>query len=282
MKISKLLEENSEDIMKVESKLKEVEVKVKSPEKKSLISQLSQPQFDLNVVPMSLSSSTGSSSQTPLFVPSQNALAAKAVPTSSTICDEIENQAFLGTISATLNELFTQAYVAPKQINGMIFCDGLTRLVEFPTVIVEKWLDYSTKYGLGYQLSNGSMGAHFNDSSKIFFSPDEKVIDYIEISKNEKGVKTNDKISITAGTEAQYVSNHQLKKKITLLNYFKNYLQNNSILKGADSGGLDVALKPCKIEGKYYVVRWWKTKHAIVFCLNNGVMQVSLKFVSNQ
>ena len=34
-------------------------------------------------------------------------------------------------------------------------------------VFVKKWVDYSSKYGLGYLLSNGSTGIFFNDSSKM-------------------------------------------------------------------------------------------------------------------
>jgi polo-like kinase 1 len=36
-----------------------------------------------------------------------------------------------------------------------------------PDVWVKKWVDYSSKYGLGYILSNGSTGVFFNDSTKI-------------------------------------------------------------------------------------------------------------------
>lgn len=36
---------------------------------------------------------------------------------------------------------------------------------------VKKWVDYSTKYGLGYLLSNGSTGVYFNDSTKIILEP---------------------------------------------------------------------------------------------------------------
>ena len=32
---------------------------------------------------------------------------------------------------------------------------------------VRKYLDYSKKYGLGYLLSNGTIGACFNDNTKI-------------------------------------------------------------------------------------------------------------------
>ncbi len=37
----------------------------------------------------------------------------------------------------------------------------------YAEIHVKKWVDYSTKYGLGYLLSDGSTGVYFNDSTKI-------------------------------------------------------------------------------------------------------------------
>lgn len=34
-------------------------------------------------------------------------------------------------------------------------------------LFVKKWVDYSSKYGLGYLLSDGSTGIYFNDSTKM-------------------------------------------------------------------------------------------------------------------
>jgi len=36
-----------------------------------------------------------------------------------------------------------------------------------PSIWVKKWVDYSSKYGLGYLLSNSVTGVFFNDSTKI-------------------------------------------------------------------------------------------------------------------
>lgn len=38
-------------------------------------------------------------------------------------------------------------------------------------IYVKKWVDYSSKYGLGYLLSNGSSGVFFNDCTKIILDP---------------------------------------------------------------------------------------------------------------
>ncbi len=39
------------------------------------------------------------------------------------------------------------------------------------TELVVKFVDFSSKYGLGYMLSNGSYGVLFNDSTKIILHP---------------------------------------------------------------------------------------------------------------
>jgi len=36
---------------------------------------------------------------------------------------------------------------------------------------VEKWLDYTAKYGLVYMLSDGTVGILFNDNTKITRDP---------------------------------------------------------------------------------------------------------------
>jgi len=45
---------------------------------------------------------------------------------------------------------------------------------------VKKWVDYSSKYGLGYILSNGAAGVFFNDSTKIILDIKGKKFNYIE------------------------------------------------------------------------------------------------------
>mmetsp|Transcript_37082 Transcript_37082/g.42601 ORF Transcript_37082/g.42601 Transcript_37082/m.42601 type:complete len:125 (-) Transcript_37082:47-421(-) len=38
----------------------------------------------------------------------------------------------------------------------------------------KKWIDYTSKYGLGYILSNGCVGVFFNDATKIILDRDGK------------------------------------------------------------------------------------------------------------
>jgi len=53
-------------------------------------------------------------------------------------------------------------------------------------VWVKKWVDYSTKYGLGYYLSNEVTGVFFNDSTKIILDPNGHHIDYMERRSSDK------------------------------------------------------------------------------------------------
>jgi hypothetical protein len=49
-----------------------------------------------------------------------------------------------------------------------------------PSCWVKKWVDYSSKYGLGYLLSNLATGVFFNDSTKIIIDPNGKNFYYYE------------------------------------------------------------------------------------------------------
>ena len=41
------------------------------------------------------------------------------------------------------------------------------RTTGYNSVYVKKWVDYSSKYGLGYLLSDGTTGIYFNDATKM-------------------------------------------------------------------------------------------------------------------
>lgn len=85
-------------------------------------------------------------------------------------------------------------------------------------VHVKKWVDYSTKYGLGYLLSDGSTGVYFNDSTKIILDKNNDTFEYIEKKPGEK-IDT-----ILRYTMQDYPQERELQKKVTLLQHFRNYL----------------------------------------------------------
>ena len=41
---------------------------------------------------------------------------------------------------------------------------------------VTKWVDYSNKYGFGFQLADKSVGVLFNDSTRMLLAPDGRSV----------------------------------------------------------------------------------------------------------
>ena len=48
---------------------------------------------------------------------------------------------------------------------------GAASMDNFPPLWVTRWVDYTSKYGLGYVLSDGTFGVMFNDATKMVQSP---------------------------------------------------------------------------------------------------------------
>ena len=158
------------------------------------------------------------------------------------------------------NRPYTSNYGMQETKDGLLK-KGNDNLAE---VSVKKWIDYSSKYGLGYILSNGHIGVYFNDSTKIIYRPNGANFIYIERNSQEK-------------TEiiTSHVFNEEfpkdLNKKVILLQHFKAYLleeNKNTPIERKESENID--------EKHYvYVKKWMKTKHAILFRLSNKIVQVS-------
>lgn len=96
---------------------------------------------------------------------------------------------------------------------------------------VTKWVDYSSKYGLGYLLLNGATGVYFNDSTKIILSPCGTYFDYIERSAPGTGNGPISTVSDADGARQDVLSSYkmdqypkELTKKVALLQQFNKYL----------------------------------------------------------
>ncbi|KAK6010134.1 POLO box duplicated region [Ostertagia ostertagi] len=125
-----------------------------------------------------------------------------------------------------------------------------------PIFWISKWVDYSDKYGIGYQLCDNS--SLFNDSSKLVLDEAGNELTYIE--KNE----TENYYGIESYPDT-------LAKKVTLLKYFRAYMNEHLIKAGAHvvkKDGDDLARLP--------VLRYWfRTRSAIVLHLSNGTLQIN-------
>ena len=151
-----------------------------------------------------------------------------------------------------------------------------------PDTWVKKWVDYSSKYGLGYLLSNGFSGVFFNDSSKIILNPETNVFFYIER-------RASDRQEVIERHKMDDYPKETLQKKVTLLQHFKNYLEgdnnNRNDEKDKEKEKEEPKTENNKNEEKEkekemgekpftYVKKWMRTRHAIMFRLSNKIVQV--------
>ena len=137
-----------------------------------------------------------------------------------------------------------------------------------PDIWVKKWVDYSSKYGLGYLLSNNSTGVFFNDSSKIVLDIKASTFNYIERRVSDK------QELIYSHTLNDYPK--EIQKKVTLLTHFRSYLEGDINKQNMDDVKIDEenSTTPRKNNNFVYVKKWMRTRHAIMFRLSNKIVQV--------
>lgn len=134
---------------------------------------------------------------------------------------------------------------------------------EFPAVVVLKYVDYTSTWGLGYLLSNGIMGARFNDATLISWAIDTNSFFYVDNEHQHAKAFTFD-------NEVGY--GDSLKKKVKLLRMFFDAIKK-------DMNGVvplpGFALKNAKsIMEHDYLRKHLTAKHAMFFKLNSGVIQI--------
>jgi polo-like kinase 1 len=160
------------------------------------------------------------------------------------------------------NTASSSNFNAPGVVSGSLNTMGKTKSGGKNEVWVKKWVDYSSKYGLGYLLSNGLTGVFFNDSTKIILDPKGSTFEYMERRPTDK------QDIVTTYTLTEYPK--ELQKKVTLLQHFRSYLEGD----GKDTQQ-DADEQPDQKSSAIYVKKWMKTRHAIMFRLSNKIVQVN-------
>lgn len=153
---------------------------------------------------------------------------------------------------------------------------------------VTRYVDYTSKYGLGFLLNDGSSGVYFNDSTKAVHSADGDSFIYVERRKTGTG-GVREPVSMYTMTN---YPEETLKKKVTLLQHFRSYLLEQQ-KRAEDAGEVeplstnnfderrDVASSSRENDDDesasvpmVFMKKWIKTKHAMLFRLSNGTIQV--------
>lgn len=179
-----------------------------------------------------------------------------------------------------------------------------------PLVWVTRYVDYSSKYGLGFLLSDGSAGVYFNDATKIVLEPAGLAFDYVERARRSSPAVEVEGERQGGGARAGAAASEkppprvrhtledfppELQKKVTLLNHFRGYLHElvkkdegaGGVLStagrrgGTGDGGRDEAT-PARGGGGQgaggepltFLKKWLRTRNAILFRLSNRTVQV--------
>ncbi|XP_063224051.1 serine/threonine-protein kinase polo [Bacillus rossius redtenbacheri] len=150
------------------------------------------------------------------------------------------------------------AVIASNAINNVELGDESTDPAAQPLVWISKWVDYSDKYGFGYQLSDDAVGVMFNDRTKIVMLPNGLNVHYIQQN----------------GKESYHTMNEypgRLDKKMKLLTYFRRYMSEHLV----KAGGAVAVRESDALSRTPHLQEWFRTSSAVVMHLTNGTVQIN-------
>jgi hypothetical protein len=130
-------------------------------------------------------------------------------------------------------------------------------------VSIAKWVDYTRKYGIAYQLSNGNTGVLFNDETKMVYNPSYDRMHYF--NGLDILVRCFDDFSTTPLEE--YTLDQ--KKKVKILSYLKKILKKNDF-----PTSLTNKRNIQSDDSIVYLKKWSKTSGKLIFKLNTKLMQI--------
>ncbi|KAJ8682873.1 hypothetical protein QAD02_018665 [Eretmocerus hayati] len=135
----------------------------------------------------------------------------------------------------------------------------------YAPLFVTKWIDYSNKYGLTFQLSDRSVGVLFNDSTKMSYTHDRRRVEYVTMDDE-----------LTVFSREKNVPAY-LHEKLELLRHFTDYMdkhltEGGEIMTDPRSDGLHRSSKNSNVP---VMRRWLRTSKAIVLELNVPLLQMN-------
>lgn len=130
--------------------------------------------------------------------------------------------------------------------------------VSIPDYCVSRFCDHSEKYGLGYLLVNGTVGAVFNDLSRMVMDPFEEFVQYYDdYQVHQPTVLRKDDITQIKKLSILQKFAESLKKTKTLFTLPKHHLDKFSIL--------------------HHVKYWARNDDATLFRMDDRNIQVNFK-----
>ena len=122
------------------------------------------------------------------------------------------------------------------------------------------FIDLSKKCGIGYILSNGDIGAYFNDNTKLILIKSTLNIIYIDSKEKMTKINLGDKNNLSI----------DILRKIKILSLFnKRFIKN---IRNKNEYNINSSYDKQTVDA--YVIKWTKTQKASFFLLSNKEVQV--------
>ncbi|XP_041960181.1 serine/threonine-protein kinase PLK3 [Alosa sapidissima] len=179
------------------------------------------------------------------------------------------SQSFKGTVASSndaCEDILTPAAVAESAVRVLNSCLSSMPAASRnppclskpePFIWVTKWVDYSNKYGFGYQLSNQNIGVLFNEGTHLSLCDQRRTVHYC--------LANNKHFTFQANTLPEQL--HGQKQIVELM---ANYMEQNLM----EGGDLQYEELPPP-SASPLLLQWVKTDHALVMLFNNGTLQVN-------
>jgi len=145
--------------------------------------------------------------------------------------------------------------------------DLLLSPISVVPIFVSKWIDYSNKYGFGYQLSDKTVGVLFNEGTRICQTMmDEECFEFTDVVGKSVAWRS-------ASPPPSFID---LSSKLKLLDYFVRYMDENL----AEGVILSLCANQMRVSTRHrsvipQVVRWTRNQSAVIMELNNGSVQIN-------
>ncbi|XP_016972949.1 serine/threonine-protein kinase polo [Drosophila rhopaloa] len=178
-----------------------------------------------------------------------------AITASAQVCRHSED--YRSDIESLHQQLTNLINGKPRILQGNLG-DENTDPAAQPLFWISKWVDYSDKYGFGYQLCDEGIGVMFNDTTKLILLPNQINVHFIDKDGKESYMTTTDYCKT-------------LDKKMKLLSYFKRYMIEHLVKAGANN----VNIESDQISRMPHLHSWFRTTCAVVMHLTNGSVQLN-------
>ena len=133
-------------------------------------------------------------------------------------------------------------------------------------MFISKWVDYSNKFGFGFQLSDGSVGVLFNDSTKIGTMLASDNVEFTDMKGKIFKFPWDEKNDNQPFPE--------LKDRVSLLKYYIQYMEEHLADSITFYPGMDTVKKGLKASVPQ-LRRWNRRGNCVAMELNIQLVQVN-------